>query len=101
MRRNHPILHRPLQVPHRRGRLLVLERTGANQREMGEALTLDGIVNSCDAEVIAKGGSDKGPVRGAIVRHGRYTLWGFAGGVQGMTPAGRALFINTVFYSAK
>ncbi len=68
---------------------------------MGEALTLDGILNSIDAELVAKGTSGKGPERGAIVRHGRYTLWAFADSVSGMTEAGRALFINTVFYSAK
>lgn len=68
---------------------------------MGEALTLDGIVNSIDAELIAKGTSGKGPERGAIVRHGPYTLWGFEGPVENMTEEGKALFINTVYYSAK
>jgi hypothetical protein len=68
---------------------------------MGEALTLDGIVNSIDAELVAKGTSAKGPNRGAIVRHGRYTLWGFEGGVDDMTDQGRALLVNTVFYAAR
>jgi hypothetical protein len=68
---------------------------------MGEALTLDGIVNSIDAELIAKGTSAKGPNRGAIVRHGRYTLWGFEGPVENMTEEGKAMFINTVYYAAK
>jgi len=68
---------------------------------MGEALTLDGIANSIDAEVIAKGTSGKGPERGAIVRHGPYTLWAFEGPVSDMTAAGKTLFVNTVFYAAK
>jgi hypothetical protein len=67
---------------------------------MGEALSLDGIVNSIDAELVAMGTSAKGPQRGAIVRHGRYTLWAYAGGVSDMTKAGRSLFVNTVFYAA-
>ena len=99
MRPDHPVLSKPLPVPHRGGRLKVLESMGSSQAEMGEALTLDGTLNSCDAEVIAKGLSDKGAERGAIVRHGHYTLWGYAGGPERMTPAGRALFINTVHYA--
>jgi len=101
VRHDHEVLNRPLQVKHDSGRLKVLKRVEKEQSEMGEALTLDGIVNSIDAEVVAKGTSAKGPERGAIVRHGRYTLWAFAGGVGDMTEAGRALFVNTVFYAAK
>ena len=35
------------------------------------------------------------------MRHGPYTLWAFEGPVANMTEAGKALFINTVYYSAK
>lgn len=68
---------------------------------MGEALSLDTIVHSIDAELIAKGTSGKGPNRGAIVRHGRFTLWGFEGPPADMTAPGRRLFVNTVVYAAK
>lgn len=68
---------------------------------MGEALTLDTIANSIDAELIAKGTSGKGPNRGAIVRHGRFTLWAFEGPVDDMTEAGRRLFVNTAVYAAR
>jgi len=78
----------------------VLKERGRTQAEMGEALTIDSIVGSCDAEVIAVGPSGKGPGRGAILRHGANTLWGFAGGPDEMTPAGRALFVNVVHYAA-
>jgi len=75
-------------------------RAAKSQSGMGEALTLDTIVNSIDAELIAKGTSGKGPNRGAIVRHGRFTLWAFEGPVDDMTDAGRRLFVNTVVYAA-
>ena len=78
-----------------------MEKVGKEQEDMGEALVLDGIINSIDAEVIATGPSDKGPNRGAIVRHGAYVLWSFEGPVANMTEEGRKLFINTVFYTAK
>jgi hypothetical protein len=94
------VLNAPLRVPHDEGRLHVLVEKAERQSEMGEALTLDGFINACDAELIARGLSDKGPDRGAITCHGPYTLWGFAGGVDGMTSAGRALFVNTVHYAA-
>jgi hypothetical protein len=68
---------------------------------MGEALTLDGILNSIDAEIIAMGTSGKGPLRGAVVRHGPFTFWGFAYAPDAMTDAGRALFLNTLHYAAK
>jgi hypothetical protein len=101
VRPDHDVLNVPLKVPHRQGRLKVLKRTALSQSGMGEALTLEGIVNSIDAELIAKGLSAKGAERGAIARHGRYTLWAFAGSVDDMTEAGRTLFVNTVFYAAK
>lgn len=101
MRTNHEVLLSPLCVPHKEGRLTVLKKAAKIQDQMGEALTLDGIVNSIDAELIAKGTSAKGPNRGAIVRHGRYTLWGFEGPVENMTEEGKAMFINTVYYAAK
>jgi hypothetical protein len=88
-------------VPNVGGRLNVLAERGRRQSDMGEALTLDSIVGSVDAEVVAVGPSDKGPNRGAILRHGSRTLWSFAGGVDAMTEAGRALFVNTVAYAAK
>lgn len=100
MRPTHPILNSPLEVPHENGRLKVLKTKGESQSEMGEALTLDGFLNACDAEVIALGLSGKGPDRGAITRHGPYTLWGFAGGVERLTRAGKALFVNTVHFAA-
>jgi len=100
VRPTHPVLNTPLRVRHEKGRLKVLIRKGKRQSEMGEALTLDGFLNACDAEAVARGLSDKGPDRGAITCHGPYTLWGFAGGVDTMTPAGRALFVNTVHYAA-
>jgi hypothetical protein len=99
VRPDHAILNTPRKVPHKNGSLQVL--TGKKDHQIGEAFTLDSIVNSCDAELIAKGTSGKGPNRGAILRHGPYTLWGFGGGVPDMTPAGRDLFINTVYYAAK
>ncbi|HPD47408.1 MAG TPA: hypothetical protein P5279_09795 [Anaerohalosphaeraceae bacterium] len=101
MRPDHDVLNYPLKVEHRDGRLKVLRRIADDQSGMGEALTLDGIVNSIDAELIAKGTSAKGPERGAIVRHGPYTLWGFEGPVDGMTEAGKRLFVNTVVYAAR
>lgn len=100
MRNKHDILNSPLDVPNDYGRLKVLKRQAKEQSEMGEALTLDSIVNSIDAELIATGPSAKGPNRGAIVRHGQYILWGFEGPVSKMTDAGRRLFVNTVFYAA-
>ncbi|MHC5080412.1 MAG: hypothetical protein ACYTHN_15475, partial [Planctomycetota bacterium] len=78
-----------------------MKRVGTKRDEFGSAHTLDGIVNSVDAELIAKGLSGKGPERGAIIRHGRFTLWGFEGSVESMTEAGKALFINIVHYAAK
>lgn len=74
---------------------------GEKQSEMGEAFTLDSIVNSIDAELIATGPSDKGPNRGAIIRHGRYVLWGYEGPVSDMTEAGRKLFINVLHLTAR
>lgn len=79
----------------------MLKEQASDQAHMGEALTLDSVVNSIDAEVVAMGTSAKGPWRSGIVRHGRYTLWAFEGGVEKMTDAGRSLFINTVFYAAR
>lgn len=78
----------------------MLRRRGRNYLEMGEALILDGIVNSIDAEAVALGENDRNAPRGAIIRHGRYTLWTFAGGVDAMTVTGRRLFVNTVYYAA-
>jgi hypothetical protein len=100
VRPTHPVLQTPFKVDHTNGYLKVLKRRGAVQGDMGEALTLDAIVNSCDAELIAKGLSAIGPERGAIVRHGRYTLWGFGGGARLLTTEGRKLFINTMYYAA-
>ena len=101
MRPSHEILNHPLHVRHEDGGLTVLKAAAADQEHMGEALTLDGIVNSIDAELVAMGTSGKGPNRGAIVRHGRYTLWAFEGGVEDMTDEGQSLFVNTVFYAAR
>lgn len=101
MRPDHDILHTPLEVDYERGSIEVLKVVASGQSGMGEALTLDGTVNSIDGELIAKGLSGKGPDRGAIVRHGRFTLWGFEGGVDDMTELGKRLFVNTVFYAAK
>ncbi len=101
MQPGHEILKFPFEIPLNKGQIKVLKRKEQTQDKMGEALTLDGIVNSIDAELIAKGTSGKGPERGAIVRHGPYTLWGFEGPVENMTEEGKALFINTVYYSAK
>jgi len=96
----HPILNGPLTIDHEAGRLEVLKRQAKDQNEMGAALTLDGTVNSIDAELIATGPSAKGPNRGAIVRHGRYVLWAFEGPISNMTNEGRKLFVNTVCYAA-
>jgi hypothetical protein len=101
VRQGHEILSTPLEVVHRDGRLKVLKEIPSTQAEMGEALTLDGIVNTIDAELIAKGTSGKGPERGAVVRHGPFTLWGFAGSPETLTEAGKALFVNTLHYAAK
>lgn len=101
MQPGHEILKFPFEIPHKNGEIKVLKKKGETQGKMGEALSLDGIVNSIDAELIAKGTSGKGPERGAIVRHGPYTLWAFEGPVENMTEEGKALFINTVYYSAK
>jgi hypothetical protein len=101
VRPDHEVLKHPLSVPHDNGQLEVLKKEETEQVRMGEALTLDAIVNSIDAELVAKGTSAKGPERGAIVRHGRYTLWAFEGGVENMTEAGKSLFINTVYYAAR
>jgi hypothetical protein len=98
---DHEILKFPFEIPHNKGEIKVLKKKEQTQAMMGEALTLDGIVNSIDAELIAKGTSGKGPERGAIVRHGPYTLWAFEGPVTNMTDEGKALFVNTVCYSAK
>ena len=92
------MLERPLKVSGER--LKVLKRVGRPFVDMGEAVLLDGIANSIDAEVVAIGDNDKNAPRGAIIRHGRYTLWGFVGGVDAMTDTGRRLFVNTVFYAA-
>jgi hypothetical protein len=101
VRPGHEILEHPLHVRHQDGRLTVLKDVAKDQGGMGEALTLDGIVNSIDAELVAMGISGKGPNRGAILRHGRYTLWAFEGGVEDMTEEGQSLFVNTVFYAAR
>jgi hypothetical protein len=100
VQQDHVVLRTPLKVNHIRGGLVVLKRKGVGQANQGEALELDTIINSCDAEVVAKGTSDKGKDRGAIVRHGPYTLWGYAGEVEELRKPGRALFINTVYYAA-
>jgi hypothetical protein len=78
----------------------VLKKQAKEQEQMGESLTLDSILNSIDAEVIATGDNAKGGYRGAIIRHGRYTLWGFEGPVSDMTDDGKRLFINTVIYAS-
>lgn len=101
MRPDREILNTPLTVHHRNGRLKVLKHKPRRDFEYGPGFTQDGIANSIDAEVIAKGTSSPGYERGAIVRHGRYVLWGFEGGVDEMTAAGQALFVNTVFYAAR
>ncbi len=101
MQPGHEILKFPFEIRLNKGQIKVLKQKEKTQSKMGEALTLDGIVNSIDAELIAKGTSGKGPERGAIVRHGPYTLWAFEGPVENMTEEGKALFINTVYYSAK
>ena len=100
MQHTHSILTQPLAVSHNHGRLEVMKEIGKTQSEMGDALTLDSVVNSIDAELIATGPSGKGPNRGAIVRHGRYILWGFEGPVANMTEDGRRLFVNTICYAA-
>jgi hypothetical protein len=97
----HEILKVPFEISPDKGQIKVLKRKEKIQAKMGEALTLDGIVNSIDAELIAKGNSAKGPERGAIVRHGHYTLWAFEGPVKNMTEEGKKLFVNTVYYSSK
>ncbi len=101
MRPARSILTSPVLVPHRSGIVRVLKTIGETQKDMGEALTLDSIVGSCDAEVIAVGPSDKGPGRGAILRHGPYTLWGFGGTVDDLTLQGRMLFVNVVAYASR
>jgi len=98
---DHEILNKPIKVKHEKGRVEVLKKAAEEQEEMGEALTLDAIINSIDAELIAKGPSDKGPNRGSIVSHGSYVLWAFEGPVSNMTEEGRKLFINTVIYTAR
>ena len=95
------MLHKPLKINYEQGSIEVLKVIAGSQSGQGEALTLDGTVNSVDGELIAKGLSAKGPNRGAIVRHGKFTLWGFEGGVQDMTESGQRLFVNTVFYAAR
>ena len=97
----HEILRAPLEVEHQNGGLMVLKQIGQGQENQGEAISLDTIVSSCDAEVVAKGTSAKGPNRGAILRHGSYVLWAYAGGVKAMTRSGRRLFINTVYFTVR
>lgn len=87
-------------MPHKNGEVKVETNIAESQSNMGEALTLDSIINSIDAEAIAVGPSDKGPNRGAIIRHGTFVLWSFAGPISKMTKAGRQLFLNTVYYTA-
>ncbi|MBI9019534.1 MAG: hypothetical protein JEZ07_19970 [Phycisphaerae bacterium] len=101
MQPDHDILKLHFEIPHKKGEIKVLKQQEEKQAKMGEALTLDAIVNSIDAELIAKGTSGKGPNRGAIVRHGPYTLWAFEGPVENMTETGKKLFVNTVYYAAK
>ena len=71
------MLHTPLKVPHQGGALKVLK--GRAKHQIGEAISLDSLENSCDAEVIVKGDSAKGPNRASVSRHGPYTLWGYGG----------------------
>jgi hypothetical protein len=101
VRQEHPILRGPLKINSNCGQVKVLKYQAKEQDDMGEALTLDSIVNSIDAELIATGPSAKGPNRGAIVRHGQYILWGFEGPVANMTDSGQRLFVNTVCYAAQ
>jgi hypothetical protein len=96
----HEILGNPNSVSNT-GVITVLIKRGATQAEQGEAVTLDSIFNSIDAEIVARGDSAKGPNRGSITRHGNYTLWGFAGDSSKMTDTGRSLFVNAAFYAAK
>jgi len=98
---DHEILSSPLKVQNSNGELIVMKKIAESQSGMGEALTLDSIVNSVDAGAIALGPSGKGDNRGAIIRHGHYVLWSFEGSVSEMTSAGRKLFINTVVFSSK
>lgn len=79
---------------------MVLKRKPGGD-EQGEAIVLDTLVNSIDAEVVAKGTSDKGTNRGAVLRHGPYTLWAYSGGPDEMTSAGENFFVNTVHYAAR
>ena len=95
------LLTTPLPVENEDGSVKVELKIAASQAGMGEALTIDTIVGSCDAEVLATGPSDKGPGRGAILRHGANTLWSFNGNTEQMTTAGRALFVNTVAFAAR
>jgi len=95
------ILTKPLSVKNDNGTIKVLKKRAKEQEQMGESLTLDSIINSIDAEVIATGDNAKGGYRSAIIRHGRYVLWGFEGSVSDMTDDGKRLFINTVFYTSR
>ncbi len=99
MRADHPVLHTPLKVPHNGGALTVLK--GREKHQIGEAISLDSLENSCDAEILVKGDSAKGPNRASVSRHGPYTFCGYGGEVDDMTLAGRALFINTVHWAAQ
>ncbi|MHC4778237.1 MAG: hypothetical protein ACYTFG_06670, partial [Planctomycetota bacterium] len=48
MRHDHEILKTPLPVPHRQGQIKVQGSIPETQAEMGEALTLEGIVNTIE-----------------------------------------------------
>jgi hypothetical protein len=101
VQKEHSVFNAPAKIGSKNGEISVLKKMGKKQSEMGEALTLDGFINSIDAEVIATGPSAKGNDRGAITRHGSYVLWSFEGAISDMTEEGKKLFINTVFYTAK
>lgn len=101
VRPKHDILREPNKVSSRKGVMKVLKKREKAQKKMGAAFTNDTIFNSIDAELIALGDSGKGPNRGAIVRHGPYTIWGYLGEDSDMTETGKALFVNTCFYATK
>lgn len=72
--------------------------TTTDGMQPGTVSTGHGFLDSPDAEVVAGGINSKSHNAVALGRHGSLFLWGFASAPSGMTPAGRAAFVNSIAY---
>lgn len=68
---------------------------------IGTVSTPQSFLQSPDAEIISAGTNSRSCRSVAIGRHGNYLGWGFAIDPSHMTPAAKAMFVNSVVYISK